>query len=437
MHGIGVVGPKLSVERILKVAEEFGNKFEFIPFAYVDENEIQSILQQNRRKVKGWLFSGPVPYIIAGEYLEADDTVAYCRTMGGGFYQCCLQMVFEQKAVLPRIAVDIVEAEVDIEKLLQATGIPWRDFHIKYYNRQYQPEEIIQFHLALWRAGKIDGVITALCSVMTALQSEGIPVYHFTLTEREIYHSIKIITEKVKSSYFKNTQVGLVIIEAGSYGEMLAKAQTSYELQLLELRVKEVLLPLCKRLDGYLLNKGTGIYEIFSSRGVVERELAMLQETLRQLQATADVPVMAGIGFGETVFATEMNAHRALRNTRGRKNCPVVIVQDDGKIVEVAPQGGFLSYDFYSNDFALLNKLKLAGVGIKTFRKIERTVQQMGDGFFSVAQLAAQLSVSERNIRRIIASLCGAGLAEIAGKEHAGARGRPGKRYRLANYGQK
>ena len=36
-----------------------------------DENEIQWTLQQNRGKVKGWLFSGPVPYIIAEKYLKA------------------------------------------------------------------------------------------------------------------------------------------------------------------------------------------------------------------------------------------------------------------------------------------------------------------------------------------------------------------------------
>lgn len=433
MHRIGVVGPARSVNRILKVAEELHHGMEFIPFAYEDENEIQSILQQNRGKVKGWLFSGPVPYIIAGEYLAADDTVAYCQTMGGGFYLCCLQMASDHNVVLQRISVDIVEFEVDVEKLLQATGISWRDFYIKYYSRQYNPEEIIQFHLQLWRAGKIDGVITALRSVMNALQKEGVPVYHFTLTEREIYQSLKIIIEKVKSSYFKNTQVGLVIIEVGSYGEIIEKAKTPYDLQLLELRLKEILLPLCKSLDGYLLDKGTGVYEIFSSRGVVEREIALLQDTIEQLMLAVniDVPITAGIGFGETVFAAEINAHRALRNTRGQKETRIVIVQDDGKIVEVVRHDKVFSYDFYSNDIDLLKKLNQASVGIKTYRKIENIVQRMGWGAFSASQLAAQMSVTERNVRRIVTSLCDVGLVEHAGEESAVMRGRPSKLYQL------
>ncbi len=434
MHRIGVVGPDRTVERILKVAEEFNHEIQFIPFAYEDEKEIQTILQQNRDKVKGWLFSGPVPYIIAEKYLKANDTVAYCQTMGGGFYLCCLQMAATHNVILQRIAVDIVESEVDVEKLLHATGIPWRDIYIKYYNRQYKPDEIIEFHLELWRAGKIDGVITALRSVMNALKKAGVPVYHFTLTEREIYQSIKIIIEKVQSSYFKNTQVGLVIIEVGSYGEIIEKAKTPYDLQLLELRLKEILLPLCKSLDGYLLDKGTGIYEIFSSRGAVQREIPMLQDTIEQLRliVNIDVPITAGIGFGETVFATEINAHRALRNTRGQKEARIVIVQDDGKIVEVVRHDKMLSYDFYSNDTDLLKKLNQVSVGIKTYRKIENIIQRMGWGSFSIAQLAAQLSVTDRNVRRIITSLCEAGLIEHAGEEYAAARGRPNKLYQLA-----
>ncbi|MCC5463940.1 hypothetical protein [Pelosinus baikalensis] len=436
MHRIGVIGPERTVERILEVAADVSHEVEFIPFPYDDEMEIQRILQEHRSQVKGWLFSGPVPYIIAQEYIEADDTVAYCQTMGGGFYLCCLQMAFEHKVVLERISVDFIEAEVDIEQLLRATGIPWSDVYIKYYNRQYDPEEIIQFHLQLWREGKIDGVITALRSVMNALQKEDVPVYHFTLSEREIYQSIKIIIEKVQSSYFKNTQVGLVIIEISSYGEIIARAKTPYDLQILELRLKAILLPLCKSLDGYLLDKGTGVYEIFSSRGAVQREITMLQDTIEQLllAINIDVPVTAGIGFGETVFAGEINAHRALRNTKEQKGARIVIVQDDGKMVEVVKNNKALSYEFYSNDTELLKKLNRVSVGIKTYCKIENIVQRMGGSSFSISQLAAQMSVTERNVRRIITSLCEAGLVEQVGEEYAAARGRPNKLYQIASY---
>jgi predicted ArsR family transcriptional regulator len=52
---------------------------------------------------------------------------------------------------------------------------------------------------------------------------------------------------------------------------------------------------------------------------------------------------------------------------------------------------------------------------------------------FSVAQIAAQLSVTEQNIRRIMSSLRAAGVVEEAGEEFLAARGRPAKLYRLKN----
>jgi hypothetical protein len=189
-------------------------------------------------------------------------------------------------------------------------------------------------------------------------------------------------------------------------------------------------------LDGYLLDKGTGVYEIFSSRGAVQREITMLQDTIEQLilAVNIDVPITAGIGFGETVFAGEINAHRALRNTREQKGARVVIVQDDGKMVEVVNYNKALSYEFYSNDTDLLKKLNKVSVGIKTYRKIENIVQRMGWGSFSNSQLAAQMSVTERNVRRIMTSLCEAGLVEQVGEEYAAARGRPNKLYQIASY---
>ncbi|WP_371366112.1 hypothetical protein SRRS_06070 [Sporomusa rhizae] len=432
-HRIGIIGPTQSVERILAVAQNFDHGIQFIPFTFEDENEIIPILQENQAKVKGWLFSGPVTYVIAKKFLASDDNLAYCQPTGAGFYMSCLQVAFDNKVIFQRLSVDIFESLMDIERYLEETGIPWHDVYIKYYNSRYNPEDIIDFHRRLWQEGKIDGAITALRTVFHALQKQGVPVYVLTLTEQEIYQSLKIITEKVKASYFKNTQVGLVIIEIGQYDEIIEKAKTPYILQELELKLKGVLLPLCKELDGYLLDKGNGVYEIFSSRGAVEQEINMLQDTIQQLDIAIDfdVPVTAGIGYGETVFAAEINAHRALRNSRGKAGGGIVIVQDDGIIIEAVNQENELSYSYYSNDAELLEKLHRAAVGIKTYKKIETTIRRMGWDTFTVAQLAGQLSVTQQNIRRVITGLCDAGLVKYVGEEFATAKGRPGKLYRL------
>ena len=69
-YKIGIIGATQSVERIMTVSREFEDGIKFIPLPFEDEKEIQPILHNNKRKVNGWLFSGPLPHAIAKEYLE-------------------------------------------------------------------------------------------------------------------------------------------------------------------------------------------------------------------------------------------------------------------------------------------------------------------------------------------------------------------------------
>ncbi|MHC1718647.1 MAG: hypothetical protein AB9883_08390 [Acidaminococcaceae bacterium] len=432
-YKIGIIGATKSVERIMTVSREFEDGIKFIPLPFEDEKEIQPILHNNKRKVDGWLFSGPLPYAIAKEHFKNEDNVSYCQSSGAGLYINCLQIAFKNETSLPRISVDMFESLMDIEQTIKETGLPLDGVYIKYYDQKYDLEEITQFHLRLWQEGKTDGAITALRTVFHNLEAQNVPVYALTLTKQEIYQSLKIITEKVKTSYFKTTQVGSVIIAINQYEEVIEKAKSLSMLQNLEWKLKGVLLPLCNSLNGYLLEKGSGVYEIFSSRGAIEQELTTLRETIQQMGIAInfDVSVRAGVGFGDTVSNAEFNAYRALRNIDEKTDGGLIIIRDDGGIVEAASQEKEVSYDYYSNDSSLLEKLHKAAVGIKTFRKIEATVERMKWDTFTVAQLASQLSVTEQNIRRIISSLNAVELVVVAGEEFAATRGRPGKLYRL------
>ncbi len=432
-HRIGIIGPGPSIERILSVAQVVDVAgIEFVPFPYEDECEIASILQKNKGLVRGWLFSGPVTYLIAKNHLAADDAVDYCKSLGAGFYMACLQVAHRHGGILRRFSVDVFEGAMDIENMLEESGLGWDEVYIKKYAQHYDAEEVNRFHLQLWEAGKIDGVVTPLRSVFYHLQRQGVPVYHLTLTKQEIQQSLQMIVEKVRSSYFKNTQVASILLEIGRYDEVAAKSKTPYALQYAELKLKQVLLPFCQKVDGYLLEKGLGVYEIFSSRGAVEQELAMLRAVIDEMAEVLafDVPIAAGIGFAGTVFAAEINANRGLHNARGSEAGQIVIVQDDGVIVEAMAEQS-VCYDYQSNDEALLAKLHQAEVGIKTYRKIESTIRRLGWLRFTVSQLAAQLSVTERNVRRIVSGLQNVGLIEVEGEEAAPSRGRPSKIYRL------
>ena len=432
MHKIGVVGPPASIDRILEVANEYQHEIKFIPFPYQESQEAKKIVQEHLHQVDGWFFSGPVPYHLAQKELDPNTNYAYSPSTGASLYRTFLQLFNDHGHIVQGISIDVMESE-KLQESLNELEIPVRDLYIKSFDINYSSEELIKFHLDLWKEGKIKGALTCLNSVYHALVKEGVPVYLISITKMEIRQALNIIIEKVKSSYFKDSQIGVEIFEFDQY-ELLSDIPHS-RVQLLqeELNIRKTLLDFCEKLDGSFLETGNGRYQIFSSRGAIEREIDMLQLTVQQLTLDTGVPVAVGIGFGETASSAEMNAYTAVRHSKEKPDHGYVIVQEDGVMIESISLGEELIYSFRSQDKEMIEKLQKGNISIKTYNKIKVLIQRMGWETFAAADLAAQLSMTKRNAQRIIASLCKLDLAEYVGEESQSTRGRPSKIYRLKN----
>lgn len=432
MYKIGVVGPPPSVERILAVANEFEHEIEFVPFTYEDAKEVSKIVQEHNPEFDGWFFSGPIPYTIARNVLSPEANIVYCPPTGSNLYRCFIQMSIDHDEVVKRVSVDMIESEGQyLHEQLSELEIPDENTHVLTYDEHYDPEEITQFHLQLWRDGKTQGAFTTLFSVERALQKEGVPIYRVLMTKMEIRQAMKMVIEKARSSYFKDTQIGVEIIELEQFDKIAEKSKTRFHLQHLELKIRHTLLLLCEKLDGSLMANGNGRYQIFSTRGAIEREIDMLRNTVQQLSLDAEVPVAVGIGFGETAFSAENNARKAIQNAKERPESGIVIVQDNGVMRESVGETEQLTYAYRSNDKELLDKLNKANVSIKTYNKIEALVQRMGWSTFTTTDIASYLSMTVRNAQRIMGSLCEYDLAEYRGEELQSMRGRPKKIYAL------
>ncbi|RNB79183.1 hypothetical protein EDM56_29540 [Brevibacillus fluminis] len=432
MYRIGVVGPAPSVGRILDVANEFEHEIEFVSFIYEDAKEVNQIVQEHQPFMDGWFFSGPVPYMIAQKVLNSQANCIYCPFTGANLYRCFLQMSFDHKQVVHNVSVDMVYTElIDLQESMNELGIPAEETHLITYDDQYDPEAIAESHLQLWHAGKTQGAFTTLHSVERLLRSEGMPVYRVLMTKMEIRQTMKMVIEQAKSSYFKDTQIGVEIIEIEGFDEIAERSHARYHLQHLELKIRQSLLRLCEKVDGSLMESGNGRYKIFSSRGAIEREIAMLRSTVHELSLEAEVPVAVGIGFGDTAYSAESHARKAIQHAKGKEEMNIVIVQEDGAIIESVGEKEELAYMARSVDPDLLAKLNKANVSIKTYNKIEALVQRMGWHTFTSSDVASQLAMTVRNVQRIMGSLSEIGLAYTKGEELQSSRGRPKKIYSL------
>lgn len=431
MFKIGIIAPEWSLERILSVTRGFDDDIDFLPFVFERFDEVNEILDKNQSTVDGWLLSGPLVFYFAKWHLKSDDKLVYCRITEAGLLRSILQVAYHHKIFLDDISIDFVEEAANIDEMLNEIGIPKNKMVIKQYSVPFDEEELIQFHLRLWKDKAVQCAVTTVPFVYQSLKKAGVPVYSIRATQMEIQLSVELLIEKIKSSYFKNAQLGLQIIEICHYEQVVEGAKTPYKLQLLELKIKHSLLTYCQHINGYLVDKGNGRYEIFGSRGNIENNITILRNAIEKISLDLNIPVIVGIGFGETVFLAQINANKAINHARSKNG--IVIIRDQGEIVEPLGEQEELSYSFYSGDEKLNDCLHQANVGVRTYNKMKAIIRQMGWETFSVSNLADQMGVTDRNVRRIVSGLLKAGLIECVGEESSGVSGRPGKVYRFIN----
>ncbi|NOU72461.1 hypothetical protein GC098_13655 [Paenibacillus sp. LMG 31458] len=431
MYKIGIVGLKTSIEQILDLAEEYKHDLEFISFPYVNTEEVEKIVIEHNSHVHAWLFSGPLPYEIAKKTLGIDKIMVHIPAAESGFYKSFIEMIYEQGKIIELLSVDTMSSNNISEEALLQLNIKLPKIYTKVFELDVDTNEILHFHLNLWNEGKTEGAISCFPSVCEALREKGIPAYRMSMSRMEILQTLRILSEKVKTSYFKDTQIGVEIIEVEYFNKVAEEMKTPYHLQYLELRLKEMLIQLGEKINGSFSEKGNGRYMIFSSRGAIEREISTLEETVQKLAFEADSTVAVGIGFGDTAYSAEINAFRAIQHSKVMKQREIVIVQDDGKIVESPGQKKVLQYASRTQNEVLIEKLKNANINVKTYKKILALIQKMGWRDFTTKDLSTHLDMTERNVRRIVTDMCDVDLAQCIGQEAHATRGRPSKIYRL------
>ncbi|PEJ56313.1 hypothetical protein CN692_18440 [Bacillus sp. AFS002410] len=432
MYRIGLVGPAWSLERILGFSKEYEKEFEFFPFAYDEPVETKEIVKKHDRDVDVWLFSGQLPYNIAKKILHSSEKLLYIPHTEATVYKSLLNIMYFTGKLIRKLSVDMPMYSNLLEDALLQLNTPFEQLYIKKLEEEeINFEQILQFHLELWESNKTEGVLTNFPFVFEELKKREVPVEWISTSRVDIQQTLKLLTEKVKGLYFKDSQIGVELVEIENFESIIKKSKSPYHLQHIELRIKNVLLTLCEQLNGSLIEKGYGKYLIYSSRGAIEREIKMLENTIEQLSLESDSKVSVGIGFGETVFSAEKNAIESIQQSKEMNKRKILIVQGNGEIIESFGSEEEISYAYRTDDQELLQKLKLGNISVKTFHKIENLIKRMGWSDFTTKNLAEQLNMTERNARRIVADLCEVELLECIGEESLSYRGRPSKIYRF------
>lgn len=420
---IGVVGPEDSIDLIRSVAETTPGIDSIVFRSYVNPKDAVKVAREMERSCDSILFSGRLPYA-----LSVNDPhpwkvgLAFVPHTASDFYRTLTHVLRENAGQFVSMSLDVLSRDL-MSEISQESGMPEIEqlysFDSLPDNEIPLTEELIDFHQDAWRRGDVSLCVTCLGVVHEALEKRSIP-------SRRVEHSRGSIREALeRASYFAELRANQATGIAVAIVQVPNKELTSgerYEMEIQELRRREVALKVAKQLRGQVTGVTTDTITVTTSRGVVETIFERLRSGQRSALEVSDLPegTIAGFGIDITIELAEKNALTALDISRQRNTAAAVF--PNGTIWT-----GELEQDLWTRDSNLAFKelSEHLGLGPLAFSRLLSALRKINHRSLTARQLGEAYGIEARSARRLLNSLTKAGFALENGKEASRGAGRP------------
>ncbi len=431
---LGLVGPVDAVKLIGEVATEYGDTFDYITITQTiyTENIAAMIeaISKNIEYVDVFIFSGRLPYTIVTNHLDIPKPCFFVPHNTSCLYKTLWQ-VKEAGIPLDKISFDMISPK-EICEALDEVGLQDSTVYTSEYEEgsEVNPVDLAQWHYDLWKSKKINVAITCLYSSHQVLIEKGVPTFRALYPRAAIRQTLEEAIHEITRKRLKVMQIAVILFNIDNFSKVVKNRGSEYAIQKVKLELLNLLLDFARTIQGSVFTFGGDDYIIFSTRGAIVsgtedyQNMAIMEEVRRKL----DMTISCGIGFGKTVYGSELNARIGLSHAKDSGGDCIYVVEEDGSLRGPLGKSTMLHYNM-SND---ADVVKLAGeVGLRSthISKLKAIRENIGEERISASKLATYLNVTERSARRILGMLAKKGYAVEAGEETSGKKGRPRKAY--------
>jgi len=424
---IGVVGPKDSIELIRSVGKEYDGELTIVEKVYESYEELES-LKGFYQDLDTLLFSGQTPYFWVKTRENPDIPMVYIPRNGTCLYRALFDL-YRDKVDVSALSFDTI-SKSHIEETYNELKLPLSEVNTIDYDRYLPYDEIIDYHVKLWKSKKTKAAVTCLQKPYEDLSRMGLLTYRIYPTRSIIRQALEKALLCGESARLKETQMALILVRAEDINDMLHE-RSNYQVQRLMLDLQQVLLDYSEQNQASVVKTGDTEFMLVTTRGSLEESTSLFSGSplLKSIRANSPLRVTVGIGFGRTARMAESNARTALSlSARDGGNC-CFLITDEGRVLgplrpEVSPCSG----DF---DMDLEELAKKLNMNILNLRKIKSALRHINKTGITPQELGAAMNLSERSARRILAQMEKKGAAEIMGNKALFDKGRPRLIYKV------
>lgn len=406
---IAVIGSHEFINRIETVSPLVAD-IEIDPYIYQKPQDASGLV----RKMKPCdviLFSGALPYYFSEKDRENLPIPAvYLATDEMAIASSLLSILYNQHINPERISIDIIDSSVvtnvlnEIHVAVPSHVLDYRQF----VEKDFDLDQIVQFHMALWKQEKVDLALTSIHAVYDKLQTLKIPSIRINDPKVSLIRGLQHAKNQAELYKSKASQVAVGYISASipqaSMARFAQKIHASFQ-----------------KLDDTL-------FIFYSTRGDIE---AMIGQNFSHGSISDKKPVTVGFGFGATTTEAERNARVALHFAEkdGAAHCCYVLTGDKellGPFPNEAKQQRLKNDD--PELFEIARETRLSPANLSKLVEFSRSRQSP---HFTAADLSEYLQVTRRSAERILKKLSDHGYAERVGNEMTYQQGRPRAIYQM------
>lgn len=427
---IGVVGPSESVDKILKVAEEFPSA-RCLPFIYEDVKELPNLIKQGQLLVDQWLFSGVMNHTYALKHrLVQPEQASFPLLHGSSFFGKLLEIQQKEQRIFQSFSIDHITAE-EIQKVLSFYDMDHLHFETIPFSIDKEPEQIAHIHQVLYESKKTEVAITATRGVYDRLKRQAIPVYRLTPSYFSIKLSIELLIERAQVKHYENLRMAVIACQALNANENIDASLFKWKHQ--DLDLKKSLLTLTERLNGSFVEVADGLYYIYTTKGEIDTDIeSSLMNNIASFRIHNQLEIGFAIGYGQTVLAAEQHARHGLNQLKMGGEPSLLIVQTKDDITQkVQNEEHTLNTEAITS--ALQERYELKNANTRDVLRIALYSRKYNKPHFTAEDVAQWFNSTKRNARRILSELQQDAIIEIHDKTQAAPRGRPSNVYRFTD----
>lgn len=411
-----VIGPKLLVDDICEVLEEFPH-IEPTKLIYDSEKNVRELLQESMEVFDVYFFSGDVPFLLSQDLIPPHSCSLFIPFEGTELYKVIIQ-IYRHYHFFPIISFDGIPAKhlTEFFDEIEAPNVQWYSKNMDGFQNS---EELYEHHLASWQEGKVQVVATSIHSVYQRLKSNHVPVFFLKSTKQLIRDTVNKALWMAKEQKNQLAQITVLQfrIQPAADGQQGKDSSTQEKYQK---KISEF----SKRLFASTTSDDSGGYTLYTTRGIVEKvtkdftSFPVLKNGAGELGT-----INLGIGMGETVERALYNANRAVDFAVRNQGNSAYLIDDQMKVLGPLGTRNILNYsliDEQRGDFVSTSIRKLFS-WLQLIQKNEVTTREISVG----------MNTGERNAARLVQKMKEKGIAEVIGSESMSQRGRPRPIYRI------